>query len=48
MHAYPFQPLIALPPPEWVEDLRVETAAQLEALAAPLRETRPVTVRARA
>lgn len=32
-HAYPFQPLIAVPPPEWVEDLRAECAAQLARLA---------------
>jgi nucleotide-binding universal stress UspA family protein len=32
-HAYPFQPLIAVPPPEWVEELRAESDAQLRALA---------------
>jgi nucleotide-binding universal stress UspA family protein len=32
-HAYPFQPLIAIPPPEWVEELRLQSAARLAALA---------------
>jgi nucleotide-binding universal stress UspA family protein len=31
-HAYPFQPLIAVPPPEWVQDLQAECEAQLQAL----------------
>ena len=32
-HAYPFQPLIAVPPPDWVEDLQAQCAAELEACA---------------
>ena len=43
LHAYPFQQLIALPPPAWVEDLRAEVAAQLEPLAARLRPAAAVT-----
>jgi nucleotide-binding universal stress UspA family protein len=47
VHAYPFQPLIAVPPPAWEPEMRAEVLAALEALAAPLREIAPVTVHAR-
>ena len=48
VHAYPLEPLIAIPPPQWERDLRDHAIEGLEGLAAPLRERADVTVEARA
>ena len=32
-HAYPFQPLIAIPPPEWVQELQAQCEARLRSAA---------------
>jgi nucleotide-binding universal stress UspA family protein len=46
LHAHPFQPLIAIPPPRWVEEQRAAAVARLETLALGLAG--PVTVQAAA
>jgi nucleotide-binding universal stress UspA family protein len=47
VHAYQYEPLIAVTPPRWAQELREQALAALEALAAPLRETVDVSVQAR-
>jgi nucleotide-binding universal stress UspA family protein len=48
VHAHPFQPLIAVPPPRWEEEARSELHARLERLAEPLRRRLDVSVQLRA
>jgi nucleotide-binding universal stress UspA family protein len=48
VHAYAYEPLIAIPPPQWEHDLRERTMEGLEDLAAPLRGRLSVTLEVRA
>ena len=48
IHAYPFDSLIAVPPPRWAHELHERTVDALEAHAGPLREITEVSVQARA
>ena len=47
VHAYPYEPLIAVAPPRWERELRDRAVAALEERAAPLRAVSEVTVQAR-
>ena len=44
LHAHPFEPLIAVPPPKWERERRTQLHAQLEDAAAPLRSRLDVSV----
>jgi nucleotide-binding universal stress UspA family protein len=48
VHAYAFEPLIAISPPDWAVAMRERASAELERLAAPLRAASEVAVQARA
>ena len=47
MHASPYDPLIAVSPPDWEREALDRAEAALEELAAPLRQVAQVTVEAR-
>lgn len=48
VHAYPYDQLIAVAPPDWEREMRAKALAALEELAAPLRDSTEVIVRAKA